>query len=110
MVIATSADRKESTAQHLTALRDYATRILVNGDILTPREEEDRDLRMHQYLETLTSYRCTEKEAVSQLYRGFFPVGHGALMPGRVPSHPTPTKAPLGPPRAGPPAPGRASS
>jgi len=50
MVIATSADRKESTAQHLTALRDYATRILVNGDILTPREEEDRDLRMHQYL------------------------------------------------------------
>jgi hypothetical protein len=72
MVVATSADRKELTAQHLTALRDYATRTLIRGDILTPREEEVRDLRMHQYLETLVSYQCTPKEAVSQLYRGFF--------------------------------------
>ena len=72
MVVATSVDRKELTTQHLTALRDYATRILVNGDILTPREEEDRDLRMHQFLDMHASYQCTEKEAVSLLYRGFF--------------------------------------
>jgi hypothetical protein len=72
MVVATSADPKELMVQHLSTLRDYATRILVNRDILTPREEEDRDLRMNQFLDMHASFRCTEKEAVSLLYRGFF--------------------------------------
>ncbi len=72
MVVATSADPKELMAEHLSALRDYAARILVNRDILTPREEEDRDLRMHQFLDMHASYQCTEKEEVSLLYRGFF--------------------------------------
>jgi hypothetical protein len=72
MVVATSADPKELMAQHLSTLRDYATRILVYRDILTPREDEDRNIRMQQFVETLISHRCTEKEAVSLLYRGFF--------------------------------------
>jgi hypothetical protein len=72
MVVATSADPKELMALHLSALRDYATRILVNRDILTPGEDEDRNLRMRQFLEMITFYQCTEKEAVSLLYRGFF--------------------------------------
>ena len=72
MVVATSADPKELMDRHLSALRDYAARILVDRDILTPREDEDRSLRMRQFLEMITSYQCTEKEAVTLLYRGFF--------------------------------------
>ncbi len=72
MTAAASTDATQLMAQHLSTLRTYATRVVLNGESLAAHEEEDRSSRMRESLGIAGSYRCTEREMVGLLYRGLF--------------------------------------
>ena len=65
---------KEEMAKHLECLRGYAERVFVNGETLSPDEEEDRGFRMREFVTTGISFKCTERELVTLLYKGLFAV------------------------------------
>ena len=72
MTAEASVDPAESMRQHLSILRGYATRVLVQGESLGTSEEEDRATRMEELLAIGNSYQFTQKELVAFLFRGFF--------------------------------------
>lgn len=76
MSASTSTDRIEQFFHHLAVLKNYARRVIVGGDALSPREEVDRVNRVQQFLAIGFSFDLTEKEIVTILYRELF-VGHG---------------------------------
>ena len=59
-------------AQHQEVLSGYAWKALVCGESLDDAEADDQALRMQEYLIVGASFRCTERELVSLLYRGLF--------------------------------------
>lgn len=63
-------DPKDLMAQHPAALRDYARRVMVHGENLSPEEEGDKDRRMEEFLTAGRSFRLTDREMVSLIYRG----------------------------------------
>ena len=67
-----TADPTELMTQHLTCLRGYARRVLVNDEELLLHEEEDKSFRMRKFIAIAMSYKCTEKEMVGLLYNGIF--------------------------------------
>ena len=63
-------DSKNLMAQHPAALREYAKRVFVHGEDLAPAEENDKDHRMEEFLAAGRSFRLTDREMVSIIYRG----------------------------------------
>ena len=72
MVSVSSAQPVQKMAQHLSALRAYAMRVLVDEDALSMQEEQDKVVRLREFTEMAGSYRCTEKEIVGLIYKGCF--------------------------------------
>ena len=66
--IAVSARPKEQMAELLVTLRDYAKRVLVQGDLLTFYEARDKSSRMRQFLQMGADYKCTGKEMIGLVY------------------------------------------
>ena len=62
-------DPKSIVSDHLAVLRDYATRVLIQGESLTPTEEADRKIRMAEFRATGSSFKLTDHEMVVLLYR-----------------------------------------
>ena len=67
-----SISPKRVMAQHREVLSGYAWKALVCGEFLDDSEADDMALRMQEYLVVGASFRCTERELVSLLYRGLF--------------------------------------
>ena len=61
-------DPKSIASDHLAVLRDYATRVLIRCESLTPTEEADKKSRMAEFRATGSSFRLTDHEMVVLLY------------------------------------------
>ena len=72
---------KELMSQHQAALRAYAKRVMVQGDGLTPAEDDDRARRMQEYMAIGRSLNVTHKEMVAVIFRGMFAVKRGCGCP-----------------------------
>ena len=70
MAAITLRDPKELVVEHLAALRDYAGRVLVQGDSLSDTEEQDRAQRMHEFLSIGKSFKLNSREMAVLLYKG----------------------------------------
>ena len=68
MVASLIFNPKEEMAKHLECLRGYAERVFVNGETLSPDEEEDRAFRMREFVTTGVSFRSST-QSLSQVYR-----------------------------------------
>lgn len=66
------SDPKERMVNHLVALKKYAERVLVQGEVLTPWEEADKTARMEDFLDVGASFKCTQRELVSVVIRDAF--------------------------------------
>ncbi len=60
----------EVVSEHLETLREYARRVILNGDALGPGEELDKDFVFQRFAELGGSCRMTEREMVSLMLRG----------------------------------------
>ena len=58
------SDSRETVAEHLSTLREYAQRVLEKGEVLTESEEADKAHRMREMLSIGTSFKLTENEMV----------------------------------------------
>ena len=58
--------------EHLEKLREYAQKVIIDGDALSPEEEADREARFVLFAELGGSCRMTEREMVSLMFRGVF--------------------------------------
>jgi hypothetical protein len=76
MSISRSVSSKNFIAQHLQALRHFASQVLVEETPLTENEDADCTLRMREFLAAATSLKLTQREMVGLLYQGLF--GSGA--------------------------------
>ncbi len=72
MSLATLANPTQIIAQHLSTLREYAGRVLVQGETLTLDEVEDKARRVVEFVALVTCYKCIATEQVSILYKGHF--------------------------------------
>ena len=70
MSLAPSVNPTKIIAQHLSTLREYARRALVQGEPLTLHEVEDKARHMEEFVALTTCYKCTAKEQVDLLYKG----------------------------------------
>ena len=69
MSVAPSANPTKIIAEHLSTLREYVRRALMQGEPLTLPEEEDKARRMEEFVALTTCYKCTSKEQVGLLYK-----------------------------------------
>ena len=72
MSLATAATPAQIIAEHVSALREYAQRELVQGDHLSFYEIEDKDRRIMEFVALTSCYKCTAKEQVGLVYQGLF--------------------------------------
>ncbi|MCI0440058.1 MAG: hypothetical protein L0177_13155 [Chloroflexi bacterium] len=72
MTAYSSTERIEQFFNHLSTLKDYAQRVIADGDVLDEEEEQDRAERMRQFMEIGGSFDLNEKEMVSIIYRELF--------------------------------------
>ena len=63
---------KERMENHLAALKQYAERVLAQGDFLTPWEEADKAARMEDFFDIGASFECTHRDLVSIIIRDSF--------------------------------------
>lgn len=70
MLTLTERDRKAIIAGHLSALRDYARKTLVQETPLGPAETPDRDSRMAALRDLWGRYGLTDHEMIAMLFRG----------------------------------------
>lgn len=75
-------DPNRLMAQHQEALREYARRALKNGETLPYYEDEDKALRMREFLAIGSTFELSDKEMVVQLLRGLFTSKRGCDCPG----------------------------
>ena len=59
----------------LSALKSYAERIIVRGDILTEDEEDDREFRFREFAEIGDSFNLSERDMVTMMFEGIFHPG-----------------------------------
>ena len=60
-----SKDPREAVAEHLEILREYAAKVLVNGEQLTDEESTDKADRFRELQELCASFDVTDKEIVT---------------------------------------------
>lgn len=63
-------DTKERMGDHLATLKNYAERVLNQGDYLKPWEETDKAERIEDLFELGASFKCTHRDLVSMIIRG----------------------------------------
>ena len=62
----------EDMAQHQSALRAYAKRVLLEDEDLAWDEAQAKNVRMREFFAIANAYKCTGKEMVKLLYKGLF--------------------------------------
>ncbi len=67
-----TANYIEQLLQHLDVLQEYARRVVIKGESLTPGEDADRAQRMRWLLETGASLSWSEKDIIGVLYGDLF--------------------------------------
>ena len=66
-------DPKKAMLQNLTFLREYAKRVIVQGDgSLTPLEDV-KDALIQEILKTGDTFKLTKRDVVMLLYKGVLP-------------------------------------
>ena len=77
-------DPNQLMAQHQEALRKYALRTVKSDEALPDYEEEEEDkaLRMREFLAIGSTFGLSDKEMVVQLFRGLFSFKRGCDCPG----------------------------
>lgn len=68
----TTRDPRELMGEHAEALREYARRALVQGESLSPEEEEDKAARAREFMALGSTFKLTERELVGLVFRGLF--------------------------------------
>ena len=68
----TSVGSIQSMFQHLPVLRRYARRAVLREEVFDEFEERDRQLRMHEYLQTGRSMNWTDCELIALVFRDVF--------------------------------------
>ena len=63
----------QSMFRHLPVLRRYARRVLLRDEIFDEFEEQDRQVRMQEYLQTGRSMNWTDCELIALVFRDVFP-------------------------------------
>lgn len=71
------SDPKELIRRDLAALREYAGRVVVQGERLTAAEEEDVAAREQEFFAVGSSFRLTRAEMVALLFRGLLTTKRG---------------------------------
>lgn len=69
---ARTSDPIQTMFSNLTHIRKYAARVLVDHEVLTDEEVQDKSTRMTEYLQTGESLNWTPKEMVSLVLREVF--------------------------------------
>lgn len=64
--------RRVRLAQHLVVVRGYARRVILHGETLKPDEELDKARRIRECMELGSSFKLSEKEVISLLYKEVF--------------------------------------
>ncbi len=73
MTTLTPPDPKKSMRQNLTFLREYAKRVIVEGDdSLTPLEDV-KDALVGEIWKAGKTFQLTERDLVTLLYKGVLP-------------------------------------
>ena len=72
MTAYSSTERIEQFFNHLSTLKDYAQRVIADGEILDDQDDRDKRERLSEFLEIGNSFDLNEKEMVSILYRELF--------------------------------------
>ncbi len=75
-------DPNQLMDQHQKALRKYALRTVKSDEALPDYEEEDKTLRMREFLAIGSTFGLSDKEMVVQLFRGLFSFKRGCDCPG----------------------------
>ena len=65
-------ESKECMDYHLSALKNYARRVVEHGEELSPAESYDQAYRMEEFLAVGCSFNLTHKEMVRLLFGGLF--------------------------------------
>ena len=63
-------DSRELMAEHQSALREYATRVVLRGETLAPHEEEDKARRMEEFRAIASSFELTGSDLVGMVFNG----------------------------------------
>ncbi len=71
--MSTSAGSIQTMFQHLPVLRRYARRAVLRGEVFDEFEEQDRHIRMQEYLQTGRSMNWTDCELIALVFRDVFP-------------------------------------
>ena len=74
MTTSLPSNAKDIMAENLGILAKYARRVILEGDTLSQREDEDRSARLWEIFGIGSSFGCTNKDLVALLYRGLFVV------------------------------------
>ena len=73
--------------QHLAAIQSYARRVILQGDVLTSDEEEDRGRLMQEFLAVGSSFKLTGKEMAALICQEMLAPKRGCGCPScRVPA------------------------
>ena len=87
MVSLIAVGSTELMSQHLAAIQGYARRVILQGDVLTSDEEEDRGRLMQEFLAVGSSFKLTGKEMVALIYQEILARKRGCGCPScRVPA------------------------
>ena len=62
----------QSMFRHLPVLRRYARRAVLRDEVLDEFEEQDRQVRMQEYLQTGRSMNWTDCELIALVFRDVF--------------------------------------
>lgn len=62
----------QSMFRHLPVLRRYARRAVLGDEIFDEFEEQDRHVRMREYLQTGRSMNWTDSELIALVFRDVF--------------------------------------
>ena len=72
MSTSTSTDYADLFFEHLSALRRYAERVFLNGELLDADEESEKDNRLHQFMEVGEKCEFTPQQLIRLLYAELF--------------------------------------
>lgn len=73
MSTVTPPDPKKAMRQNLTFLREYAKRVIVNGDESLTSLEDVKDALVQEIWKSGESFNLTKRDVVMLMYKGVLP-------------------------------------
>ncbi len=70
-------DPKQRMSEHLVALKDYAMRVIAQGQVLSADEEDDKEVRFREFARIGDSFTLSEREMVCLMFKSILsPTGN----------------------------------